>query len=96
MPAAAKPNGTPVCFTEKTRLNQARGTRWLRMWAEAGLIGPCAKPMNATATTVAATKAAAFRARPIAAASMANWQIRTAPSREIGAALHSATPEAMA
>ena len=55
MPAAAKPSGTPVCLTEKTRLNQARGTRWLRIWAEAGLIGPWAKPMKATATTVAAT-----------------------------------------
>ena len=28
MPARAKPIGTPVCFTEKTMPNHARGTRW--------------------------------------------------------------------
>ena len=94
MPAAAKPSGTPVCFTENTRLNQARGTRWVRMCADAGLIGPCAMPIRVTAAIVATTVAAAFRARPAAAAIMASWQTRTAPSREIHAALPSATAEA--
>ena len=94
MPARAKPIGTPVCFSEKTMPKYSRGTRCDRTWAEAGLIGPCATPMNSTATTVAATRAIELRARPIAAISSAAWQMRTAPSRTIGPAAASATTAA--
>ena len=45
-PARAKPMGTPVCFSENTMPNHSRGTRWASTCAEAGLIGPCAAPMN--------------------------------------------------
>ena len=94
MPARAKPIGTPVCFSEKTMPKYSRGTRCDRTCAEAGLIGPCAAPMNSTATTVAATSAIELSARPMAAMSSAAWQTRTAPSRTIGPAAASATDAA--
>ena len=95
-PASAKPSGTPVCLTEKTKLYHSRGTRCVRMCVEAGLIGPCATPMKATAATVATMAAEALSAKPMAAMSRAPWQTRTAPSRMIGPALPSATEAAIA
>ncbi len=71
--------------------NTRAARRCDRTWAEAGLIGPCAMPMNRTATTVAATIAIELRASPIAAIRSAAWQTRTAPSRTIGPAAASAT-----
>ena len=88
--------GTPVCLIEKTMPNHWRGTRWASTCAEAGLIGPCAAPMKATAITVAATSARALKASPMAAISRANWQTRTAPSRTMGPAANSASTAATA
>ncbi len=76
--------------------NHARGTRWERTWAEAGLIGPWAAPMKTTAATVATTSASALMASPMAAIRRAAWQMRTAPRRTMGPAEASAVTTAMA